>query len=80
MLGLLLVCFWALKRLRLFQGTLGTARSRRLRVLETLAIDGRHRAVLLGQDETEHLVLIGPTSTTLLESRPKALAAKEILP
>jgi flagellar protein FliO/FliZ len=69
-IGLMLLCFWGLKKLRLFQGTIGPACTRRLRIIETLAIDGRHRAVLLSRDHAEHLVLIGPTSTTLIESSP----------
>ena len=67
-IGLMLLCFWVLKRLNLFQGSIGAGRTRRLRVVETLLIDGRHRAVLLRRDDTEHLVLIGPGSTILVET------------
>jgi flagellar protein FliO/FliZ len=76
-LALLLACFWALKKLRLFQGTMGQTSTRRLRIIETLPIDGRHRAILFRRDSIEHLVLIGPTSTTLIES---CQTLKEIAP
>jgi flagellar protein FliO/FliZ len=69
-LGLLLLCFWILKRLHLFQGSMAPSRTRRLRIVETLLIDGRHRAVLLRRDDAEHLVLLGPASTTLIETSP----------
>lgn len=46
--------------------TAGTA-SRRLAIVETLMIDPRHKVFLLRRDDTEHLVLIGPEGTSVVE-------------
>lgn len=41
---------------------------RRLKVIETLPIDARRRAILLRRDDKEHLVILGPTGETVVES------------
>jgi flagellar protein FliO/FliZ len=41
---------------------------RRLQVLETAALDAKRRLVLVRRDEREHLLLIGATSETVIES------------
>ena len=43
------------------------AREGRLAVVESLAIDARHRLVLVRRDDREHLILIG-TADTVVES------------
>ena len=40
---------------------------RRLSVVEVTAIDGRRRMVLVRRDDVEHLLLISPTSETVIE-------------
>ena len=40
---------------------------RRLAVVEALSLDGKRRLVLLRRDDVEHLVILGPTSETVLE-------------
>jgi flagellar protein FliO/FliZ len=47
---------------------------RRLGVIEAAAIDAKRRLVLLRRDEVEHLVLIGPDGSTVVETgiRPPA--------
>ena len=40
---------------------------RRLSVVEVTAVDGRRRMVLVRRDEVEHLLLISPTSETVIE-------------
>ena len=40
---------------------------RRLRVVETLPVDAKHRAVLIRRDDVEHLLVFGPNSEILVE-------------
>lgn len=70
LLGLFLA---ALKR---FGPTLGIERlarasggSRRLAVVESLMLDPRRRLVLIRADGREHLLLLGATGETVVESR-----------
>ncbi len=61
--------FWlVLKKLGL-SGPIVAVGQRRLKILEIMPIDSRHRAVLLKRDDTEHLVILGPTSETVIETR-----------
>lgn len=45
---------------------------KRLRVLEVLPLDSRRRAMLLQCDGKEHLVILGPTGETVVETRINA--------
>jgi flagellar protein FliO/FliZ len=40
---------------------------RRLGVVETLAIDGRTRLLLVRRDSTEHLIMLGATGAVVVE-------------
>jgi len=42
-------------------GPSGPKRGRRLAVLEVLPLDPKRRLVLIAQDESEHLLLLGPS-------------------
>ena len=42
-------------------------KSRRLSVVEVTSIDGRRRLVLVRRDDTEHLILLGPSSELVIE-------------
>jgi flagellar protein FliO/FliZ len=66
-LGLILGLSYALKRLGFgdLKGPLG--RRRRLATVEAVMIDGRNKAVLLRRDDVEHLVLIGPNTSQVIE-------------
>lgn len=58
-------------------------RQRRLRILEVAALDPKHRLVLVRRDETEHLVLIGPSAALLVETGirpPLPPAAPDLAP
>lgn len=44
------------------------AGSRRLAVVEVTPLDGRRRLILVRRDDTEHLLLVGPTSELLIET------------
>lgn len=41
---------------------------RRLAVVESIALDGKRRLVLLHRDGVEHLVLLGPSADLVVES------------
>lgn len=51
-------------------GGLGTRR-RRLAIIEALPVDGRSRLVLFRRDDTEHLVLLGPSGALAVETPVK---------
>ena len=67
-IGLILGLSWLLKRLGLGIGANGPlTRKRRLRTVESVLLDGRHRAVLIRRDDIEHLVLVGPNTSQVIE-------------
>jgi flagellar protein FliO/FliZ len=74
-LGMILAVTWVLKRLGVGQQQLGAlGRKRRLRTVEAASIDGRHRLVLIRRDAVEHLVLLGPASSQVIETGIPAAA------
>lgn len=63
-LGLLVAVAVAL---RWWRGRVGPAAVRRLAVVETLALDGRHRLVRVRDGEREHLLLLGAATPLRLD-------------
>jgi flagellar protein FliO/FliZ len=59
---------YVIKRFGLNGEKIMPASQRRLKVIETLPIDARRRAILLRRDDKEHLVILGPTGETVVES------------
>lgn len=59
-------------RLRLGSGTLAGAGRRRLAVVESTALDGRTRLVLVRRDDREHLIAIHPAGVTTIETASPA--------
>jgi len=53
---------------------------KRLRIIESLAIDSRRKAVLLKRDDQEHLLILGANSETLVESGIESKQDAEIVP
>ena len=45
--------------------------ARRLEIVETASVDGRRRLVLVRRDNVEHLLIIGQSSETVIETRIK---------
>jgi len=43
----------------------------RLKVVETLYLDPRHRLVIVRHDDREHLILLGGAGDTLISSTPQ---------
>lgn len=64
--GLIALCTWVLRRFGL-GGMARPAAGRRLAVVESLALDARHRLVLVRRDDREHLILLG-IGETVVES------------
>ena len=52
-------------------------RGGRLQLLEVMALDPRHRAVLLRCDAEEHLLVLGEGGVTVVAHHPAAVTAPE---
>ncbi|MSO73422.1 MAG: hypothetical protein EXQ84_07460 [Rhodospirillaceae bacterium] len=77
-LGLILGLSWIMKRVGFGDGAKGPlGRRRRLNTIESAALDARHRVVLLRRDDVEHLVLIGPNTSQVIERGIPALPGSE---
>lgn len=63
MLGLSLL----MRRLNAGAGML-PANKRRLKIVEMMPLGARHRMLLVRRDDREHLVILGPTGETVVES------------
>lgn len=67
-MGLLFGCAWAARRFGLANMTLQAGSQRRLALVETRRLDTRNTLALVRRDGVEHLLLIGQTGATLIES------------
>lgn len=67
-LGLMGGLYLILKKFNL-NGQTAPNSKRRLRIIESLPLDSRHRAILLQRDDKEHLVILSPTGETVVETR-----------
>jgi flagellar protein FliO/FliZ len=68
-IGLILVLAAGLKKLGFATGSRpGLGRRRRLSTVESALLDGRHRVVLVRRDDVEHLVLVGPNTSQVIET------------
>ncbi len=67
-LSLLALLAWAARRFGLAGRIAAPGGRRRLSIVEVAAVDGKRRLVLLRRDATEHLVLLGPDSATVIET------------
>lgn len=83
-LGLIALLAWLLRR---FGMGVKMTKGRRLGISEVQMLGPRHRLMLIRRDDVEHLVIVGPTSETVVEGgiRPpesfaKALAGEEPKP
>jgi flagellar protein FliO/FliZ len=72
-LGLLGLFAWGLKRWGDPQKVMKRMRAgRRMQVSETLYLDNRRKLVLVRRDDTEHLILLSPSSEAVIETGLKA--------
>lgn len=76
-LGLIALSALAARKFGLVAATGGLSRKRRLSVVETLAIDARRRAVIVKCDGKEHLILLGATGETVVDSDIETPAVAE---
>lgn len=67
-IGLIGLGALALRKAGLVSASGGFVRKRRLAVVETLALDARRRLAIIKCDDKEHLVILGASSETLVES------------
>jgi len=67
-LGLLAGFAWLVRRFGLAGRSFAAGGKRRLAVVEMAPIDAKRRLVLIRRDATEHLVLLGTESATVIES------------
>lgn len=54
--------------------TAGSGGERRLSISEAIPLDAKHRLVLVRRDDVEHLLVLGPTSATVIEPEIAVLA------
>ena len=66
-LGLVLALGWVLKRSGI-SGSAVPGRGKRLGVVQPAFLGPKHRLILVRRDDVEHLVLVGPSSNTVVES------------
>ena len=67
-LGLIMALTWLLRRYGLGDGARSTlGRKKRLMTIESATVDARHRLVLVKRDNVEHLLLIGPGDSFVVE-------------
>jgi flagellar protein FliO/FliZ len=71
-IGLMGLLAFGLKKLGLAQGMPTGGPSRRLKIIESLPLDPRRRAVILRCDEKDHLVILGPGGETVVGTEMKA--------
>ncbi len=69
-LGLIGVLAWAGRRFNFDLMLFGRRKTgnRRISVVESLPVDGKHRLVLIKRDQVEHLVMLDPTGAVVVES------------
>lgn len=66
-LVLIWLATWLVRRLGLARAAPKPG-SRRLSVIEVAPVDAKRKLILVRCDETEHLVLLGPTSDVIVQS------------
>lgn len=79
-LGLILAVAWVARRFGLGAAPTGARRRRRLALVESLALDGKRRLVLVRRDDCEHLLLVGGGSDVVVERGLAAAPRPEVTP
>jgi flagellar protein FliO/FliZ len=65
-IGMIGIAAFAAKKAGLATASSGFVRKRRLRVVETLALDGRRRIAIIKCDDAEHLIVLGANNETVI--------------
>ncbi len=71
-LSLMGMLAFVLKRLGFGTNALISTGKRRLKIVETLPLDGRRKAMILQRDDRQHLVILGPSGETVVETNIEA--------
>ena len=80
-LGLIGGLAWAVRHFKLDERFANLAPStRRLKIIESLPIDPRRRLVIIRRDDVEHLIVLGQTSETVVESNITPPVENEFMP
>ncbi len=76
---LMLLFSWAVKKMGLSgEGLVGKEKNkRRLKVIESMALDARRRLVLVRRDDKEHLLVLGQDGETVVETGIEAKQGAE---
>ena len=73
-IALMLFLSWAMKR----AGGVAVLKSeKRLKIVDAIPLDHKHRLVLIRRDSREHLIVLGPESQTVVESGIIAAAEED---
>jgi flagellar protein FliO/FliZ len=76
-LALIGLLAWAARRFGFLRGTIrAKGGHRRVEVVEIAPVDSKRRLLLVRRDQTEHLVLLGPTSDVVIEAGIAAVPRK----
>jgi flagellar protein FliO/FliZ len=67
-ISLMLLLAYVIKRMGLPGAVAVPGTRRRLKVVEFLPLDARRRLVLIRRDDREHLLVLGPSGETVVES------------
>ena len=81
-LGLIAAAALLARRFGLAQTVLPQSGRRRLAVIESMAVDGKRRLLLVRRDDVEHLLILGPSTEIVVERgihpSPATAAACEV--
>jgi flagellar protein FliO/FliZ len=69
-----------LKRINLGNIGMTPANMRRLKIVEILYLDARRKAVLIRRDNIEHLVIIGASGETVVETNIPVDLSRDVKP
>lgn len=67
-IGAMFAFGWIVKRSGLGGPVIKMGAKRRLKLVETIAVDHRRRLVLVRRDDREHLLLLGPDHASVVEN------------
>lgn len=67
-LALIVLVAWSARKLGLEKRFASMRNDARMQLVESLYIDSRHRVVILRRDGREHVLLVSPQQTLVLES------------
>ena len=71
------LAYLAKRSLPMFRN-INTGPTRRIGIVEVATLDARRRLVLLRRDDVEHLVILGPTSETVVEKNITAVSEEDV--